>query len=301
LSPTAATRHPCTHILRTTSTNTMTLSTLLVSASLVVGAWSLPTNVLEERSSVSSTISALAAKQSSLQFVTAKCGSDCDCQQGCCAFKTATCAGPGIAQTRASSGGCGFGGSKPNCDVAKALNLGVCVKGGTSSNSKTQKVQQAAAFVSLLDKLPFTPAAGISAGSSSGSKTTTTKKETESEKASSSNNEASDESASKTISALAASQSSLQFVTGSCKKDGQCQQGCCAFLTGQCAGPGIAQTRASSGGCGFGNKTPNCDVATALNLGVCVKGGNGNNAKTSAVQKAAAFVSILDKLPFTPV
>jgi len=243
---------------------------------------------MEKRAS--KTVQALAAKASPLKFVTSQCKSDGECQQGCCAFNTGKCAGPGIAQTR--DGGCGHGNSKPNCDVATALNLGVCAKGGSGSNSKNQKVQEAAAFCAILNNLPFTPAKGVSASSGS-SKPSTPKPANNGSKG---GNAAS--SGSKTVQALAAKASPLQFVTGKCSADSQCRQGCCAFNTGKCAGPGIAQTR--DGGCGFGNKTPNCDVATALKLGTCAKGANGNGSKKQQVQEAAAFCALLNKIPFTP-
>jgi len=52
------------------------------------------------------------------------------------------------------------------------------------------------------------------------------------------------------------------FVTSPCRQDSDCQQGCCAFNTGKCAGPDIAQTR--DGGCGFGDAMPNNRAAVAL-------------------------------------
>jgi hypothetical protein len=53
-----------------------------------------------------------------------------------------------------------------------------------------------------------------------------------------------------------------QFVTGPCTSDADCQQGCCGFKTGKCAGPVIALTR--DGGCGFGSGKPNANAAIAL-------------------------------------
>lgn len=56
-----------------------------------------------------------------------------------------------------------------------------------------------------------------------------------------------------------------KFITSNCASDLECTAGCCAFRTGKCAGPVIAQER--DGGCGFGNPTPNRDAADAfLNL-----------------------------------
>ncbi|KAF7327059.1 hypothetical protein MKEN_00281200 [Mycena kentingensis (nom. inval.)] len=262
----------------------------LVALAIATGASAAPA-AMEKRASKE--VQALAAKQDKLQFVTGKCAKDAECQQGCCAFTTGKCAGPGIAQTR--DGGCGFGNAKPNCDVATALKLNTCAKGADGSNLKKQQVQQAAAFCAQLNNLPFTPAAGVSA-SKSGSSSDTSKPGNDN---STGGNTASSSSGGvKSISELAAKQNKLQFVTGKCSKDGECQQGCCAFTTGKCAGPGIAQTR--DGGCGFGDAKPNCDVATALNLGVCAKGGDGNNAKNVEVQQAAAFCAQLNGLPFSP-
>ncbi|EIN09603.1 hypothetical protein PUNSTDRAFT_51835, partial [Punctularia strigosozonata HHB-11173 SS5] len=55
------------------------------------------------------------------------------------------------------SGGCGHGTPVPNCSVAKALGFSDCVAGGTSDTTDPA-VQAAAAFVSKLDNIPFTPA-----------------------------------------------------------------------------------------------------------------------------------------------
>ncbi|KAF7334456.1 hypothetical protein MVEN_02275100 [Mycena venus] len=89
-----------------------------------------------------------------------------------------------------------------------------------------------------------------------------------------------------------------QFVTGPCTQDSDCQQGCCAFTTGKCAGPAVAQTR--DGGCGFGTPAPNCNVAKALGLSDCVPGAVNGNLGDPAIQTAAAFVAKLDNIPFTP-
>ncbi|TDL14204.1 hypothetical protein BD410DRAFT_809924 [Rickenella mellea] len=96
-----------------------------------------------------------------------------------------------------------------------------------------------------------------------------------------------------------------QFVTGPCTQDSDCQQGCCAFNTGKCAGPAIAQTRdgiaqTRDGGCGFGNAQPNCNVAAALKLNTCAPGASSSDTSSPQVQAAAKFVSNLDGIPFTP-
>ncbi|KAJ7785746.1 hypothetical protein B0H16DRAFT_1295696, partial [Mycena metata] len=90
-----------------------------------------------------------------------------------------------------------------------------------------------------------------------------------------------------------------QFVTGPCTQDSDCQQGCCGFTSGKCAGPAVAQTN-GSGGCGFGTKTPNCNVAAALGLSDCIAGAKNGDLADPGVQAAAAFAAKLDNLPFTP-
>ncbi|KAF2197878.1 hypothetical protein GQ43DRAFT_443848 [Delitschia confertaspora ATCC 74209] len=63
-----------------------------------------------------------------------------------------------------------------------------------------------------------------------------------------------------------------QFITGDCLSDAECEQGCCAFNTGKCAGPIIAQER--DGGCGFGDAQPNANAAIALGFNGLAGGGN---------------------------
>ncbi|KAJ7201584.1 hypothetical protein GGX14DRAFT_371006 [Mycena pura] len=210
------------------------------------------------------------------QFVTGPCKHDSDCQQGCCAFNTGLCAGPGIAQTR--DGGCGFGNAKPNCNVAKALNLGVCAHGAESCDVSDPAVQKAAEFTAKLDKLPpAKPATGKAAPSS-----------------------AAPASSGKSVAQLAASQKSKKTVFETCSSDSQCQQGCCGFSTGKCAGPAVAQAN-GSGGCGRGASSPNCDVATLLGFASqCIKGAKNGNLKDATVQAAAAFAAQLDGISFTP-
>ncbi|KAJ7620435.1 hypothetical protein FB45DRAFT_675001, partial [Roridomyces roridus] len=89
------------------------------------------------------------------------------------------------------------------------------------------------------------------------------------------------------------------FLTASCTADSQCQQGCCAFTTGKCAGPGIAQQNAD-GWCGFGNAQPNGDVVAALGLELCVKGAAKPVTTSAEVQAAAVFVANLDGIAFKP-
>ncbi|KAJ7618751.1 hypothetical protein FB45DRAFT_932370 [Roridomyces roridus] len=218
------------------------------------------------------------------QFVTGPCTTDSDCQQGCCAFNTGKCAGPGIAQTR--DGGCGFGDAKPNCNVAAALKLGLCAPGATSGDVSDPNVQKAAKFVAKLDGFSFTP--------SSGKPTMTTEAQR------SSSPSAAAPANPKTLSPAptSTSQSSKLFVTAACNTDSQCQQGCCAFNTGKCTGPGIAQTR--DGGCGFGDAKPNCNVAAALKLGLCADGATQDDVDHADVQAAAEFTAKLDGFEFSP-
>jgi hypothetical protein len=102
-----------------------------------------------------------------------------------------------------------------------------------------------------------------------------------------------------TIAELAAKNKSKKTVFETCAKDSDCQQGCCGFTSGKCAGPDVAQTN-GSGGCGHGNKSPNCDVATLLGFKNCIGGVKNGNLKAAATQQAAAFAAQLDNLPFKP-
>jgi len=216
------------------------------------------------------------------QFVTGPCKQDSDCQQGCCAFHTGKCAGPGIAQTR--DGGCGFGNAKPNCNVAKALNLGVCAPGAESGDVADSAVQAAAKFTAKLDNLPFTPAKSSTAKPAEG----------KADNSAAAPSSAAPASSGKSIAQLAASQKSKKTVFETCSSDSQCQQGCCGFSTGKCAGPAVAQTN-GSGGCGHGSSSPNCNVATLLGFGGgCIKGAKNGNLKDATVQAAAAFAAQLD-------
>ncbi|KAJ7859330.1 hypothetical protein B0H14DRAFT_3446708 [Mycena olivaceomarginata] len=66
------------------------------------------------------------------------------------------------------------------------------------------------------------------------------------------------------IAQLAAKNKGKKVVFAACAKDSECQQGCCGFKTGKCAGP------------------------------------DNGNLKAAATQQAAAFAAQLDKLPFKP-
>jgi len=57
-----------------------------------------------------------------------------------------------------------------------------------------------------------------------------------------------------------------QFITGKCLGDLACDEGCCAFKTGLCAGAVVGQESAD-GGCGFGNAQPNAVAADAFKAG----------------------------------
>jgi len=71
--------------------------------------------------------------------------------------------------------------------------------------------------------------------------------------------------------ALLVAAQGTQFVTGPCTSDSDCAEGCCAFNTGLCAGPVVAQQNAD-GGCGFGNPTPNNNAAKALGFTIAAPG-----------------------------
>jgi hypothetical protein len=83
-----------------------------------------------------------------------------------------------------------------------------------------------------------------------------------------------------------------QFITGVCRNDADCKDGCCGFRTGKCAGPIVAQER--DGGCGFGDAQPNANAAIALGFrppqnqqnNGNANNGNGNNGQ--AGQNGAA-------------
>lgn len=60
-----------------------------------------------------------SGKPPGTQFITGPCGSDADCNSGCCGFKSGKCAGAIIAQER--DGGCGFGNPTPNNEAAKKI------------------------------------------------------------------------------------------------------------------------------------------------------------------------------------
>lgn len=79
---------------------------------------------------------------------------------------------------------------------------------------------------------------------------------------------ASGSTASATIAAAASTASAAtgkQFITGVCKSDAECANGCCGFNSGKCAGAIVAQERDE--GCGFGDKAPNDNAAKALTGG----------------------------------
>ncbi|KAJ7470137.1 hypothetical protein B0H11DRAFT_2237726 [Mycena galericulata] len=221
-----------------------------------------------------------ASQRRGNQFVTGPCTQDSDCQQGCCAFTTGKCAGPGVAQTNAD-GGCGFGNKSPNCNVAAALKLSACVAGAVNGDLSDPAVQMAAAFTAKLDGLKFTPSKAAAAAAPAATKSCHTS------------------AAAPAASISTASQSSKLFVTAACTADSQCQQGCCAFSTGKCAGPDVAQSN-GDGGCGFGDKSPNCNVVTALGFTDCVAGFVNGDIQDPAIQAAAAFTAKLDGLKLPP-
>ncbi|KAJ6530274.1 hypothetical protein B0H19DRAFT_481870 [Mycena capillaripes] len=234
------------------------------------------------------TIAQLAAKQKSKKTVFETCASDSECQQGCCGFSSGKCAGPDVAQSN-GSGGCGHGNASPNCNVATLLGFKDCVKGSKNGDLNAAAVQQAAAFAAQLDNLPFKPAkaaaAKPAAAKPAAAKPAAAKPATS--------------KTAPTIAQLAAKQTSKKTVFETCASDSECQQGCCGFSSGKCAGPDVAQTN-GSGGCGHGNASPNCNVATLLGFKNCIKGSKNGDLNAAAVQQAAAFAAQLDNLPFKP-
>ncbi|KAF7332417.1 hypothetical protein MKEN_00123600 [Mycena kentingensis (nom. inval.)] len=221
-----------------------------------------------------------AAARRGDQFVTGPCAKDSDCQQGCCAFNTGKCAGPAVAQTR--DGGCGFGSPAPNCNVAKALGLSDCVAGAVNGDLSDPDVQAGAAFSAKLNGIAFTPKTGGGAAPPP------------------QNNAAAPAAGGNSVAELAASQQSKKTVFEACGADSECQQGCCGFTTGKCAGPAVAQTN-GSGGCGKGTAAPNCNVATLLGFpGTCISGFKNGDLNDRTVQAATAFSAQLNGIAFTP-
>jgi hypothetical protein len=99
------------------------------------------------------------------------------------------------------------------------------------------------------------------------------------------------------VASLAASQNSKSTVFETCSADSDCQQGCCGFSSGKCA-PAVAAQLNGSGGCGFGNASPNCDVATLLDFHQCIKGAVQGDLSAIDVQAAAAFTAQRDNFLF---
>jgi hypothetical protein len=151
---------------------------------------------------------------------------------------------------------------------------GSCIAGAVNTNLQDPNVQAAAAFAANLDGIKI-PAAAPAAP-------------------------AAPAAAAPAAAAPAASQQSKSTVFEACSADSDCQQGCCGFSSGKCAGPAVAQTN-GSGGCGHGSAAPNCNVATLLGFqSQCIGGAVNGNLQDPTVQAAAAFAAQLDNLPFTP-
>ena len=85
---------------------------------------------------------------------------------------------------------------------------------------------------------------------------------------------------------MALPQTGTQFITGACQSDTDCASGCCAFNTGKCAGPVVAQQR--DGGCGFGDAAPNANAAKALGSNVAAPGVTGGDTQEAAAPDAQA-------------
>jgi hypothetical protein len=166
-----------------------------------------------------------------------------------------------------------------------------CIAGAKNNNLKDAPIQQSAAFAAQLDGLHFTP-----------SKRENGIKNREIGMPCSRNLVSCSDSSiahRATIAQLAAKQKSKKTVFEACANDDECQQGCCGFKTGKCAGPDVAQTN-GSGGCGRSEPKPNCNIATLLGFKNCIAGAKNNNLKDAAIQQSAAFAAQLDNLPFKP-
>ncbi|KAK7007599.1 hypothetical protein R3P38DRAFT_3365889 [Favolaschia claudopus] len=227
-------------------------------------------------------VAELAALQTSKKTVFVECGSDSECQQGCCGFSSGKCAGPNVAQTN-GSGGCGRGNAAPNCDVSTLLGFKNCIGGAKQGDLNAAAVQQATAFSAQLNGIAFTPSAGGAAPPPAAGAPPPPPAA----------------SAPKSVAELAALQTSKKTVFVECASDSECQQGCCGFSSGKCAGPNVAQTN-GSGGCGRGNAAPNCDVSTLLGFQNCIGGAQKGDLKAAAVQQATAFSAQLNGIAFTP-
>ncbi|KAL8862630.1 MAG: hypothetical protein Q9178_001128 [Gyalolechia marmorata] len=83
---------------------------------------------------------------------------------------------------------------------------------------------------------------------------------------------------------MALPQTGTQFITGACQSDTDCASGCCAFNTGKCAGPVVAQQR--DGGCGFGDAAPNANAAKALGSNIAAPGVAGGETGGAAAPGA---------------
>ncbi|KAJ7854527.1 hypothetical protein B0H14DRAFT_2222728, partial [Mycena olivaceomarginata] len=207
------------------------------------------------------------------------CTADSECRQGCCGFSTGKCHGPREAQTD-GTGGCGFGNAVPNCNVATLLGSKNCTAGANKGDLQNPAIQAAAAFSAQLHNPPFTPTKDA----------TTAKPAAKTRRAANKG---------PTVAQLAAKQQKKKAVFETCAKDIDCQQVCCGFSTGKCAGPDVAQTN-GSGGCVHGHKSPNCNVATLLGFKNRIAGVKNGDLHRPFIQAAAAFAAQLDNLPFTP-
>jgi hypothetical protein len=219
------------------------------------------------------------------------CRQDSDCQQGCCAFITGKCAGPGIAQTN-GDGGCGYSNPAPNCNVAAVLGLDACVAGAVNDDDLSNpQIQAAAEFTSQLDgiTIPATPSPRDASG------THHKKKQSSSTPASTNDDTSTDDSQAPASSSPPGNAQLTVFEA--CTQDSDCQEGCCGFISGKCAGPAVAQTN-GSGGCGFGTAAPNCNVAALLGLSDCIDGAVNGDLSNPTIVTAAQFVSNLDGIPF---
>ncbi|KAF7302061.1 hypothetical protein MIND_00772600 [Mycena indigotica] len=235
------------------------------------------------------TVAELAATQQGKKTVFTACASDSECQQGCCGFSSGKCAGPAVAQTN-GSGGCGHGTAAPNCNVATLLGFpGTCISGFKNTDTNDPTVQAATAFAAQLDGIAFTPSVAAPAAAAPPPPPPA------------GNNAAAPASAAgKSVAELAATQTSKKTVFETCASDSECQQGCCGFTSGKCAGPAVAQTN-GSGGCGHGTAVANCNVATLLGFpGTCIAGHQNTNLQDPTVQAATAFAAQLDGIAFTP-
>ncbi|TFK96766.1 hypothetical protein BDV98DRAFT_575612 [Pterulicium gracile] len=272
-----------------------------------------------------------AAGAAGTQFITGPCTSDAECALGCCAFRTGKCAGAVVALTR--DGGCGFGNAQSNNNAAIAQGFGnqADVINFVPTQASALKRRQGTQFITgpcATDSDCALGCCGFNSGKCAGAVIALTRDGGCGFGNEQSNNNAAiaqgfggqadvinfvptrrggggaappaNNSGASPAAGAGINQDAKKSVFVDCASDSECQQGCCGFSTGRCAGPAIAQAN-GAGGCGRGSSVPNCDVATLLGFGgQCIGGATANNGQDAVVRAAAGFSARLNGIAFTP-